>query len=218
MLPDHKDKNESCDLFDVTKKNIYYPHKAISQKLFKSENGLKFLLLTLSLLLVFGLVIYYFTRETLPSKPIIITPSTEPLKIQIDSGIKINDDDENIIYDKLRKPSEKRFKDTRKKNQVIKKNTLSANSGNDIPQTVNLQTYYITVGTFKTHYDASLRWQQLKVDMFEDFKGLEPIIRNVPSSKGIAYQLLAGPVPKDKGLGISKKIGNKSSLISVDYK
>lgn len=160
--------------------------------------------------------------------PIMVHPVDQPLKVKPEIKVEVIGDDDiidsdestsrasnkrqNIIYEKI----EKKRAHSKKMSSSSEKRSAESDVVNkeERPQKSAGVSYYVCFGHFDNHYDASVAWQKIKGDRFDDLKDVEPIVRVVASNDGRCYQLLAGPVTKELGLKLSREF--KTTLLSVD--
>ncbi|USO01954.1 MAG: hypothetical protein H6850_02455 [Alphaproteobacteria bacterium] len=191
---------DACDLFE-SKNNT----SCNTQQEDRWFTWVKIGTLVCSVLMVVGIAGYVIKQAThkKTDQPIVIYAPTEPLKVQPEVEIieeRAVPKKENHIYQRVKK-----------KQQVItsKKSTVAPVIAPPVSA-----SYYISLGTFESHEGAYAKWEKVKGDYFNDFRDIEPIIRVVPLKSGKGYQLMAGPVNKQKGLRLADKF--KSTLLSVN--
>lgn len=214
MIPKNGDAPfDECDFFDGCRDNNNKNKTPIP--------WIKYALIGGGVFTFLGIGYYFFIKTPSPSSsrpPIMVYPIDQPLKIKPDLEIseeKTKPKPQNIIYDKISKKNKNPKKQT---STEIEKPTVKNEKKYEEPAapkpSYDSHSYYVSLGTFESHYEASVKWQQIKGDKFDILKDVEPIIRVVASENGKGYQLLAGPLDKEKGIKLAHDF--KTSLLSVD--
>lgn len=227
----HDDDDNECDLFETKSCKRDKKDEPSSGKVFVL--GLKSLWKIGGATVIFlgigggGYLVRNYSRGVEDS-PIMVHPVDQPLKVKPEIKVEVIGDDDIIDTDEsTSKPTSKRqniiYEKIEKKRAHSKKMNSSSSRGasesdsvskEDRPQKSAGVSYYVCFGHFDNHYDASIAWQKIKGDRFDDLKDVEPIVRVVASNDGRCYQLLAGPVTKELGLKLSREF--KTTLLSVD--
>ena len=218
MKPTNEPFCEECDLFES--KNASHDHR--DDRWFAL---IKFGTLTCALIMVLGITGYIIKQSLYrhTDQPIVVFPSTEPLKVTPNVEIMHEEADDHMEESQKTSPV---LQNVKVKSQKIKQNAIyekvrkKQESIHHIPvapktaSTAHAPSYYISLGIFDTHEKAYEKWEQVKGEYFEDFMHVEPIIRIVPLKNRTGYQLMAGPISKQKGLRLAEKF--RTTLLSVN--